>query len=151
MGEVNLKKAIFEYVKAFAASGNVKHEQLLDHLDAEHVSANSALAGELKTNIVGWITQKGYPVVKVTRDYSSSNDSSYTQKRFLLSGAETGTPTTWTIPFTLTHGGALSGTSHPSASLEATKKPLCWLTERATAAGTYYSHGKLLVHSVFNK
>ena len=147
MGEANLKTAIFNYVQAFAASGNVKHEQLLDHLDTVHVNATSAPEGELKTNIAGWITQKGYPVVKVTQDYSSvdpgaSKDLSYTQRRFLLSGTETGTPTSWSIPFTLTHGGALSGTSNPSASLEATKKPLCWLTGGATAAGTYYSYGK---------
>ena len=133
MGDANFQSALSAYVAAYRDK-SVRHEFLLDKLDEFHVSANRATVGDLKNNILKWITQPGYPVLTVSRDYdpaAPADKITYTQGRFLLSGTPDAT-STWSIPFTLTTG--ITSTTILADVLEATKKH-CWLSGGATGEG----------------
>ena len=139
MGKTALEAAFKNYVKNFKEKGSVKHEDLLAELDKAYVE------GALKNHLMKWITQKGYPVLTVSRDYDLAappEKITYTQSRFLLSGT-TDTDSTWDIPFSLTNGVLTPG---PSPSLSEPKKHVCWFT---SATGKKNQHSVVKIQFIY--
>ncbi|XP_071098196.1 aminopeptidase Ey-like [Haliotis cracherodii] len=83
--------------------GNAEHQDLWDALSAQATESNLNL--NMTEVMDPWVTQMNYPVVNVV---VAANEVTFTQQRFLVSGAEDGSQDVgtygykWTIPVTFT-------------------------------------------------
>ncbi|OWA54223.1 Aminopeptidase N [Hypsibius exemplaris] len=138
MGETPFFNALKAYVQKYKGQ-SVRPEHFLSELDT--VEAAAADVKKLSDHLKGWIEQKGYPVVKITRNYdfnAAAEDISFTQSRFLLpvwNGSSTSVHSAtekWDIPLTLTNGAIIKDPAEWADVHVATNTP-CWVTSAAGA------------------
>ena len=136
MGDEQLFSALKNYVEATKERGSVTRGDLLLHLDLFPMNGVAGASYATVHHLKGWIEQRGYPVLTLTRDYTtvtgsgSQNDITFSQARFLLpmggniTTSSSSDSTTWHIPLTLTHGASTG------ASLTQQGAKHCWLISR---------------------
>ncbi|XP_067654001.1 aminopeptidase Ey-like [Haliotis asinina] len=103
MGQVPFIRGLNRYLEA-QKFGNAEHQDLWDALTQEATA--SGLGLDMTAIMDPWVTQMNYPVVKVS--ITANNKVTFTQQRFLVSGAENASQDVgkygykWTIPITFT-------------------------------------------------
>ncbi|XP_042901838.1 aminopeptidase N [Parasteatoda tepidariorum] len=98
LGDDNFKRGLANYLNA-KKFDNAIQDDLWQYLTLVQEEQDRI---DVKTVMDSWTLQTGYPVVKVTRDYTAGT-ATVQQTRFLLESSEKDS-SRWEIPFTYTDG-----------------------------------------------